>query len=138
MRQSEKNVEKKEMQKRSRNTLQHFNTVEEKPRVESKKQRSTVEKLDIQSIPREYHISSNTETRSISHLQKQLMKDKFFHKEFNPSKSTNDDQKVKIINSLKKKEGDIMEYFTRKSKNEVISCSKFEKLETVTQHQLKC
>ena len=66
------------------------------------------------------------------------MKDKFFHKEFNPTKTTSDDPKVKIINSLNQKEGDIMEYFTRKSKNDVLSCSKFEKLETVTQHQIRC
>lgn len=63
-----------------------------------------------------------------------MMKDKFFHKEFNPAKTTSDDPKAKIINSLNHKEGDIMEYFTRKSKNDFISSSKFEKLETVTQH----
>lgn len=53
------------------------------------------------------------------------MKDKFFHKEFNPNVTNKDDPKVKIINSLNQKEGDILEFLTRKSKKEIPNYNKY-------------
>jgi hypothetical protein len=66
-----------------------------------------------------------------------MMKDKFFHKEFNPAGTNLDEHKVKIMSSLGKEqlEGDILEHLVRTSKNEILSFSNgglFEKLEPIT------
>ena len=94
----------------SRNNAIHFKTVnnfgskspfgldETINSSKTKKPLAQIEHLDIQSIPRDVHISSKTDSRSIIYLQKQLRKEKFFHKEFAPIKNT--DPKVKMMQTL--------------------------------------
>lgn len=88
------------------------------------------EEIDIQSIPRQVHFSSNMDTRLIENLHDNIIKQKVFHKDYklNACDPTNEfERKIKKMekdwpNSNDVKDKDILEYFEKKER-EIIKYS---------------
>jgi 2,3-bisphosphoglycerate-independent phosphoglycerate mutase len=82
------------------------------------------EEIDIQSIPRQVHFSSNMDTRVIENLHDNMIKQKVFHKDYklNACDPTNEfERKIKKMekdwpNSNDVKDKDILEYFEKKER----------------------